>query len=708
MPKALLPVSAPVDSRPARTGRAAFRTDIQALRAVAVSLVVLNHLWPARLTGGYVGVDVFFVISGYLITSHLNKELSATGRLRLASFYARRVRRLLPAAFLVLAASSAGVMIWLPFSRWLATAQEVLASAIYGENWVLAAKSVDYSASTQSATVAQHYWSLSVEEQFYLLWPLLLLGLFLLARRWKRNREVVLGVGIGALCVVSLIVSVLMTEFAHNQAYFATPVRAWEFGAGALIAVAGRRISLGRAAANSASLTGLALILLSGVFFSEQTDFPGVAALLPVLGTALVIASGGRGPLVHDKVTALGPIQYLGNISYSVYLWHWPLIVVAPFVLDRQLSSVDKLAIIVVSAALAAVTKILVEDRGQKARILALSNRRSFLAMVAGIAVIGCIAAGQTWAWGVQSAAAEEALAAAEHSPCRGPRAMEPGAHCPSPFGPATVPVMTKANQYWNMAPECGSALTALMAGGTKTHVLCDFSSGRPHPKVVWLVGDSHAQQWQGAIFALARQRHWLVKTAMLGGCPVADVRFIGYEGKADPAEAKRCMDWSAAVSDAVAKDRPAIVFSSAFAREEKIDDGSGAPEWQQFGEGFQRTWNKWTAAGAKVYVLADPPLNAGVRAADCVSLKKSDPAQCAVPRAVAQPQDPLTMAARSARNPGVSLIDLTDHFCDRRDCYGVIGGVVVYFDTNHLNDEFSALLGPILGKSVPSTGALG
>jgi peptidoglycan/LPS O-acetylase OafA/YrhL len=189
---------------------------------VAVSLVVLNHLWPARLTGGYVGVDVFFVISGYLITSHLNKELSATGRLHLTSFYARRVSRLLPAAFLVLAAASAAVMIWLPFSRWPATAQEVLATTIYGENWVLAAKSVDYSASTQSATVAQHYWSLSVEEQFYLLWPLLLVGLFLLARRLKRSQERVLGLGIGGLCVLSLIVSVLMTEFAHNQAYFAT------------------------------------------------------------------------------------------------------------------------------------------------------------------------------------------------------------------------------------------------------------------------------------------------------------------------------------------------------------------------------------------------------------------------------------------------------------------------------------------------------
>lgn len=153
-----------------------FRTDIQALRAVAIALVVLNHLWPERLSGGYVGVDVFFVISGFLITGHLLAELDRTGRIRLAPFYARRIRRLLPAALLVLAVTLIGVWLLLPYPRWTDNAVQAISSALYVENWTLAGLSVDYSAHNAAASAVQHFWSLSVEEQFYLVWPLLLLG----------------------------------------------------------------------------------------------------------------------------------------------------------------------------------------------------------------------------------------------------------------------------------------------------------------------------------------------------------------------------------------------------------------------------------------------------------------------------------------------------------------------------------------------------
>src|SRR5262245_21315525 len=156
------------------TPAAGFRTDIQALRAVAVLAVVLNHLWPARLSGGYVGVDVFFVISGFLITSHLGKEIAESGRVRLGRFYARRIRRLLPATFLVLAFCLVTAYFLLPYPRWAATAEHVVASAVYGENWLLSSESVNYMAADAAPSLVQHYWSLSVEEQFYLVWPLLL------------------------------------------------------------------------------------------------------------------------------------------------------------------------------------------------------------------------------------------------------------------------------------------------------------------------------------------------------------------------------------------------------------------------------------------------------------------------------------------------------------------------------------------------------
>lgn len=678
--------------------RPAFRADIQALRALAVALVVLNHLWPTRLTGGYVGVDVFFVISGFLITSHLLKELLATGRIRLAAFYARRIRRLLPAAFLVLAVSVVAAMAWLPFSRWTATAYEVLASTLYAENWVLAAKSVDYSASTSSATVAQHYWSLSVEEQFYLLWPLLLLALFALAGRGAGPAKRVVLAGIAAVVVLGFVASVLTTEFAPAQAYFVTPVRAWEFGAGALAALAVGRLRIPAPYAKAAGLAGFGMIVYAALSFSDGTAFPGWLAVIPVLGTVLVILAGSdnRRPALK-RLIAWIPLQYLGNISYSLYLWHWPIIVIAPFALGRPLGTLDKVSIVLLAVLLAGLTKTLVEDRGQASSFLNASSARTFVAMAAGTALLSGLAVGQLQLKELKATAAESAAAAAALQPCHGPLALLPGADCADRFGPSAAPVMADANEYWSAPKECGSPREELKANGTRTHLRCDFSGGGKDAPTVWLVGDSHGQQWQGAVFAAAKKRGWIVNTAFLGGCPVADVVFKGFEGSTNAGAAKSCMEWADHVTEAVAGDRPLAVFTSMYAREQAVDDGSGKPELEQFSQGLQATWQRWTDAGAKVYVLADPPLNQAVREPDCTSLHEADPAACAVDRAVAQPEDPLVAASRTTYNGSIRLVDLTDYFCDAAKCYTVVGGVNAYYDGNHLNREYSELLAPVL-----------
>lgn len=256
---------------------------------------------------------------------------------------------------------------------------------------------------------------------------------------------------------------------------------------------------------------------------------------------------------------------------------------------------------------------------------------------------------------------------------------------------------MSKANQYWNRPKECGDSRDELMSGDTRTHLVCDFSGGRAETDVVWLVGDSHGQQWQNTIFALGKARHWVVKTAFLGGCPVADVAFKGYNGSTDQAKAQACVDWAGRVTDAVASDRPDIVFTSTYARRQAVDDGSGRSQAAQFATGLDATWKRWTDAGAMVYVLADPPLNQAVRPADCVALHADDPRECAVDRARAQPVDPLADAARASSNRRVRLIDLTDLFCTDQQCFAVVGGVSVYFDRDHLNKEYAELLAPMV-----------
>jgi peptidoglycan/LPS O-acetylase OafA/YrhL len=675
-----------------------FRLDIQALRALAVSLVVIGHLWPNSLTGGYVGVDVFFVISGFLITTHLSKEIIAAGRLDFAAFYTRRIRRLLPAAFLVLTASLVASLFVLPFSRWGDTAQQIVASALYIENWVLAANSVDYSASTATATVAQHFWSLSVEEQFYLVWPLLLVALAVLAGRAGLGRRVVLAAGVLLLSGASFAYSAHLAEVGRHEAYFYTPVRLWEFGIGATLALVAPHVRLPSLAANSASLAGFAGVFASAIIYNAQTPFPGTAALLPVAGTALVIAGGLRGGRQwHSAVTSLPPVQFLGNISYSLYLWHWPLVVFGPFLFNAELRTPYKTVLLVASVVLAWVTKTWVEDKGIKFRPRSRPVLRTITAMVVGMVVIAG-ACGGLWL-GQQSrvAEAQQIMLKQKASPCYGPLAMERPSDCADRFGPALVPTMSDANNYYSTPPECGDHKDILIAGGKKTTKFCDFSGGAPKPTTVWLIGDSHAQQWQAAILELAKRNNWLLKMSYLGGCPPADVSYVGYGARGDEKSNSECRSWGRSVSDAVAKDSPKYVFTSAFARKELVDDGSGRPQAQQYAEGFGKYWSTWMANGSRVVVLADPPYNVDVRSPNCVLLNANNPIRCAVERRLAAPEDPLVEAAKVNQNNLLTLVDLTDYFCDARSCYSAVGGVVVYYDANHLNVEFSRLLTPMI-----------
>lgn len=680
--------------------RPGFRTDIQALRAIAVLAVVVNHFWPNAMTGGYVGVDVFFVISGFLITSHLDREIVRTGRVRLGKFYARRIRRLLPAALLVLAFSVVAAYFLLPYPRWTANAWESFAAASYWENWLLAAKSVNYSAQNEAASLVQHYWSLSVEEQFYLFWPLLLIALFKLGRRrW-------LLAGVAALGALSLGLSVYYTIASPSAAYFITPVRVWEFAIGAGVALAATRAALPRVGANLAAFAGLAMIVATAFVYDHHTPFPGYLALIPAAGTGLVIVSGLRpGRQWHTAVTASRPVQFVGDISYSLYLWHWPVVVLAPFALSGlldqgKLTTPWLLGLLALSLALAWLSKKVVEDRGMSWGPLTRSTKLTFAGMVAGIAVVAVLATGLQWTYGRHVAQAERDVAAGVSSPCHGAGALVGSNGCPEPLGRARVTAMGPANEYWRNAPECKQT-DDNKAGEKQTTSICDFAGGSGAP-LVWLVGDSHAQQWQAPIFEVARERKWLLKIALLGGCPFADVRTTEFRGGTPaPQEVDRCHEWTTRMTGVIAADRPSLVLTSFFARREIVNDGSGRTQTEQYRAGLEPRWQKWSDAGARIVVLADPPYNGDVRSPDCVTLNAANPGACAVARSKAHPLDPLVEVARTSKVAGVSVVDLSEYFCDDKLCHAVVGNVVVYFDIDHLNGEFSRSLAPMLAKAL-------
>jgi peptidoglycan/LPS O-acetylase OafA/YrhL len=302
-PDAAGPTAAPAPAPAARPSTSdaakhrAWSPEVQALRAVAVLLVLAFHLWPGRVPGGYVGVDVFFVISGFLITGHIVRDLD-TGRFGLGRFYVRRARRLLPAALLVLLAVSITVVVTLPHPKWVATMQQVLASAAYVQNWVLAGADVDYLSPQSTPTAVQHFWSLSVEEQFYFVWPVMLLtAAWLTRRRRLRVRRLAVGGVMLAVTLVSLAYGLWATATNPAGAYFFSTTRMWEFAAGGLLALAlqsgiravGERHHV---LAGLLAWAGLGAIAASAFLYTQRRAFPGWAALVPVAGSLAVIAAG--------------------------------------------------------------------------------------------------------------------------------------------------------------------------------------------------------------------------------------------------------------------------------------------------------------------------------------------------------------------------------------------------------------------------------
>ncbi|MBG6223698.1 peptidoglycan/LPS O-acetylase OafA/YrhL [Arthrobacter sp. CAN_A2] len=678
------------------------RRDIQALRALAVLLVVVNHFWPDLLTGGYVGVDVFFVISGYLITQHLLGELKRTGRIRLGQFYARRARRLLPAALLVALLSLLVATVYLPTDRLISIGRETIASTLYVENWSLAAQSVDYSALNNQASTVQHYWSLSVEEQFYLVWPLLLIGVYLLASRRRSPQTFVLAAlaGVGA---ASFAFSIYLTYTSRSEAYFVTPTRVWEFAAGGLIAAAAstwfsdERYPVRLQVAGLAQWTGLGLIAASALMFDDSTYFPGYLAAVPVVGTALIIASGPRSPLWSPN-TLLGvtAVQTLGNISYSLYLWHWPVLILLPWIIDRPLDASDLLLAVVLSVILAGLTKKYVEDPGRSRLLPGASPRRIMVVTVAATMTLTLICAGLIVGATFTQATEARRLDALSGGDCFGAKSLS-AVTCEQPFGPPAVTGVGDEEAPWFTDEQCGPHPDPIVVGDDRLLTLCDFSDGREGAETVWLIGDSHAEQWKAAILPLARENHWRLNISLLGGCPYVDAKrsaFMGAE-TTDGKVQQRCLEWSRSVSDRVLAAPPDVVFLSSFSVGEEIDDGTGRPQLDQYRTAFSDRVVPWTARGTEIYVIRDTPLTLDRSTPECLARNEESPLDCANPTSQALPPDPAAEAARTLEEPGIRVIDLSDRFCPDDTCYAAIGGLHVYFDRDHVARSYVRSLIP-------------
>lgn len=668
---------------------------------MAVLAVIAFH--TGAVTGGFVGVDIFFVISGFLITRLLWVELGQTGRVDLVRFYAARARRLLPAAGIVLLATALAAAVILPAVHARAVLDDGLASALYVGNYRFAITGTDYLAHSGPSPF-QHYWSLGVEEQFYLLWPAVLLG-----AAFGRSR----GSAVAALSILaagSLWLSLSWTHTRPPWAFFSLPTRAWEFAAGALIALtatAWRRLPPGFAAA--AGFAGLGLIGWSCLEFDQQTPYPGRAALVPVLGTVLVVAAGCSTPQrAVGRCLSLPVMRALGRLSYSWYLWHWPILVLAPAALGHPLDWPARLAAVAGSLVLAMLTLRYVEQPVRYAVGLRRSSGRSLAlgSMITAVAVSAALllpilvpapvgpGAPATAAF-VQPAERSRLIAAGATDPvmvAAGPirtlvTASADRRQVPADLSPPLdAAAADKPDVFYN-----GCVRSWLEVGAPN----CD-SGDLSSPTTVALVGDSHAAMWEPALEPVARQQHWRLSTMAKVTCPLQDLPIHSpYLGR----EYSECVQWRAEVLQRLAAERPQLVVVG-MSRRYGSDFGftSYSREWL---DSLNTLVSELRAAsGGRVLVLGPVPDPDSVVPV-CVSGELGDANACSPPRAEAINADGITAEAAATRRGGGRYAELTDLFCAQAICPVIIGSDLVFRDDNHVTTTYARKLAPVLGTVV-------
>jgi len=641
------------------------RADIQGLRGIAVLLVVLYHAGLPGLPGGYVGVDVFFVISGYLITGLLAREIHDTGRVDVLQFLARRIRRLLPASLVLIAGVMLLAVAIYPPAEQADIVRAARAAALYGANVWFATRAVDYLGGDANANPLLHMWSLGVEEQFYLVWPWLLV----LAARGRIGADSSrrLLVMVVAVTVATFVACWWVTRTSQPWAFFGTPLRAWEFGLGAAVWLA-RSCLASRPAWLPAALglLGAALVLVSALALGHRSGFPGPLALIPAGGTALVLAAA-HASQGHRLTRALGwaPLARAGDVSYSWYLWHWPALVMLP-VLFPASGALGTIAAVVISYLAAEASWRWVEQPLRRP-----VHSRAQAWPVAAVALMLTISVAGTLSLRIG------AVVGAELTPQQR--------------------LFSAARQDIPAVYGLGCHLR-FRDTEVKTCIAGDPQAARS----LLLFGDSHAAHWYPALDQLGRTQGWRIVSITKSACPWVDTP-VDVEQGGFRRPYRECRDWHRDALVAIAGMRPDLVLLSSGSRYRVAPTA-----WQA---GAQRTLMAVTAAGASAVVLHDTPwpgfnvptclMRADHRGANAASA-------CAFGRDAALERGrPIADAERRAARlvPGVALADPTLWLCPGDQCPVVADGIVRYSDHSHLSATHARSLAPALAAVVEHGG---
>ncbi|MCC3292504.1 acyltransferase family protein [Arthrobacter sp. zg-Y1110] len=675
--------------RAARTQpRPGYRPEVQGLRALAVLMVVAYHVWFDRVSGG---VDIFLLISAFLMTlSFLRKGDEGTG-MGLVSYWLRTFSRLLPAGVTAMLGTMAAAWLFLPKARWDSLLEQVWSSLGYFQNWALAAESVDYYADHSGASPLQHFWSLSVQGQIFILWPLLFTLAALVARTFRLRYRSVVAALFTLVFAASLAFSVWETSANQAFAYFDTRARLWEFALGTLLAVALPLIRLPRPAAAAAGWIGLALMLSAGFLIDVEGSFPGYIALWPLIAAALIISAGTSGSRFGvDRFLSWKPMVRLGGISYALYLWHWPVLVIYMAWRGREAVGVPGgSAIIALSLLLAWLTTRLIERP-----LLGLGFMKNKRGQLIAVIALAAIAAGPAYGWQTANRIeAEKAVTAHERelaeARARGEMYTQeqkdnPGAlslldQAPPPGTPgaATLPALDMLGSEWaSVGPKCEEGLKP--TGNDMLADSCQHLAGRDGAKRILAIGNSHTQQWTAALAPMAEKYGYDVVFVSKGGCS------FGATDEGRPAD---CVEFNKAALQYALDLKPDAVFTVATAAQP--EDASEHPV-----PGLAEAANKLEEAGIQVVGIRDTPRFAFDMAV-CIKEEGPDGDRCNT-RKTEKLADTSPTVQLGAQVPGMAFMDLTDQVCPDGVCPPVIGNVHVYMDNNHLTSTFTRSTAPV------------